>query len=117
MKGLQMNEITKYKVPAEIEKKILTAIELKKELEQYEAEIKNALKEAMEAYDIVSVKNDKYSVTLATRKSYKAVGEIPKEFTKPTLDTTRVSTYVKLNGEVPEGIEESETKHITWRAK
>jgi hypothetical protein len=112
-----MNEITEYKVPAEIEKKILTAIELKKELEQYEAEIKNALKEAMETYNIVSVNNDRYSVTLASRKSYKVYGNIPKGFSKLTLDSGRVSTYVKLNGEVPEGIEESETKYITWRAK
>jgi len=109
--------LTKYNVPAEVEKKIVTAIELKKELAKYEAEIKEALTEAMIANDIYSIKNDSYSVTLATRATYKASGDVPAEYSKLVLDTTKVGTFDKLYGEVPEGIEKSETKYITWRAK
>ena len=72
--------LTAQTVPKEIERKILTAIELKKELEEYEKEIKESLLEAMQANDIYSIKNDKYSVTLVTRKTYKAEGAIPVEF-------------------------------------
>jgi hypothetical protein len=108
--------LTKYSVPKEVEQKILTAIELKKELEQYEVEIKEALMSAMEQNDIYSIKNDRYTVTLATRNNYKA-SEIPAEFQKIVLDTTKVATHDKLYGEVPKGIEKSQTKYITWRAK
>jgi hypothetical protein len=109
--------ITKYNVPAEIEKKILTAIELKKELERYEAEIKVALKDAMIENDIYSIKNDKYTVTLATRATYKEEDQIPFDFQKVALDTKKVGDYEKLYGEVPKGVKKSETKYITWRAK
>jgi 23S rRNA maturation-related 3'-5' exoribonuclease YhaM len=109
--------LTAQTVPKEIEKKILTAIELKKELEQYEKDIKEALLEAMEANDIYSIKNDKYSVTLTTRKTYKAEGSIPVEFQKLALDTAKVASAVTLYGEIPKGITQSETKYITWRAK
>lgn len=112
-----MNEITTYSVPKEIEKKILTAIELKKELEQYEKDIKTALKEAMEAHDIYSIRNDVFTATLATRKTYKATGDIPTEFSKPSLDSSKVSKFVDLYGETPEGIEQSETKYVTWRQR
>lgn len=118
MKGLKMT-ITKYNVPAEIEKKILCAIELKKELEQYEKDIKEALLEAMEANDIYSIKNDSYSVTLATRATYKAdeLEAVEPKFIKPALDTKLVGDYVKLYGDLPQGVTKSESKYITWRAK
>jgi len=54
-----MNGITTTNAPKEIELKILTAIELKKELEQYEKDIKEALLEAMEANDIEKIDNPK----------------------------------------------------------
>lgn len=109
--------LTKFNVPQEVEKKILIAIELKKELERYEHEIKEELTEAMEANNIYSIKNDSYTVTLATRKSYKTQDEVPAEFAKSVLDTAKVSAHIKLHGELPEGVSESETKYITWRAK
>jgi hypothetical protein len=109
--------VTTYTVPKEIEKKILTAIELKKELEQYEKEIKEQLTEAMIANGVYSIKNESYSVTLATRNTFKAVGDIPTEFAKTTLDTTKVGSHYKMYGEVPDGIEKTESKYITWRAK
>lgn len=111
--------ITKYSVPAEVEKKILAAIELKKELAKYEEEIKSQLTQAMIDNDIYSIKNDNYSVTLATRNSYKCddMDSIDPVFTKLGLDSTKVSSHYKLYGELPEGVEKSETKYITWRAK
>lgn len=109
--------VSTYTVPAEIEKKILTAIELKKELEQYEKEIKEQLTQAMIEHDVYSIKSDTYSVTLASRTTFKATGDIPSEFVKESLDTTKVGSYYKMYGELPDGIEKSETKYITWRAK
>lgn len=109
--------ISDYTVPKEIEKKILTAIELKKELEQYEKEIKEQLTKAMIENDVYSIKNDSYTVTLATRTTLKATGEIPKKYQKITLDSSKAGIDYKLYGEVPEGLTKSETKYITWRAK
>lgn len=108
--------LTKYSVPKEVEKKILAAIELKKELESYERDIKDALTEAMEKNDIYSIKSEKYTVTLATRSNYKA-DKVPAEFSKIVLDTTKVATHDKLYGKPPKGIDKSQTKYITWRAK
>lgn len=106
--------LTTSTVPKEVEKKILVAIDLKKQLEQYEKEIKEELLEAMKANDIVSIKNDAYTVTRATRATYKGENN---QFMKSVLDTTRVGAYVKLNGELPKGVEKSESQYITWRAK
>ena len=109
--------VSTYTVPAEIEKKILTAIELKKELEQYEKDIKDQLTQAMIEHDVYSIKSDKYSVTLATRQTFKATGDIPQEYQKVSLDTAKVGSDFKLYGELPDGITKSETKYITWRSK
>jgi len=109
--------LTKNTVPAEVERKILCAIELKKELAKYEEEIKEELFKAMKEHDIVSIKNDAYSVTLATRTTFKASDAIPTEFAKTVLDTTKVATHAKLYGEVPAGIETNTTEYLTWRAK
>ena len=109
--------VSTYTVPAEIEKKILTAIELKKELDKYELEIKDDLKKAMIENDVYSIKNDKYSVTLATRNTFKAVGNIGEEYQKLVLDTSKVSDHYKIYGELPDGVEKSETKYVVWRAK
>jgi hypothetical protein len=109
--------LTKYSVPAEVEKKIFAAIELKKELAKYEEEIKSELLEAMKKNDIISIKNDLYSITLAKRVSYSAEDEIPTDFSKTVLDTTKVATHAKLYGEVPTGIKSTTTEYITWRSK
>ena len=111
------NQITPNSVPKAVEQKIKTAIELKKQLEQYEKEIKDELLQAMIDNNIKSIKNDSYSITLATRMSYKPTGDIPEGYSKTVLDTTKVSTHAKLYGVAPEGIEASESKYITWRAK
>jgi len=111
--------ITKYSVPAEVEKKILAAIELKKELAKYEEEIKSQLTQAMIDNNIYSIKNDNYSVTLVTRNNYKCddIDNIDPVFTKVGLDSTKISSHSKLYGELPDGIKQVETKYITWRVK
>jgi hypothetical protein len=111
-----VNDITTNSVPKAIEQKIFTAIELKKQLEQYEADIKNELLQAMSDNNITSIKNDLYTITLASRKSFKVHGNIPAGFSKPTLDSAKVSSHYKLYGELPKGIEVSTTEYITWRS-
>lgn len=111
-------QITTNSVPVELEKKIKTAIELKKQLAQYEREIKDELHEAMLANNILSIKNDSYTISMASRASYNPkTNEIPTEFQKVVLDTSKCATHEKLYGELPEGIEKNVTQYITWRAK
>lgn len=85
-----------------------------KELEAQKKEAEATLLEAMIANDVQKIEGDWGYVTRATRKSYK--GSNP-EFMKSVLDTTKVSAHVTLNGELPEGITQSETQYITKRFK
>lgn len=111
-------EISTTSVPKEIEVKIMAAIDLKKQLEKYEKEIKEELLQAMQDHNILSIKNDNYSITLASRSTYSpASSEIPTDFAKTVLDTSKVSTYEKLYGKTPNGVEKKTTNYITWRAK
>lgn len=110
--------ITSTSVPHELELKIKTAIELKKQLEEYEKEIKDTLQKAMIQNNIINIKNDSYTISLVKRTSYSPeTDELPEAFIKTTLDTTKVSMHEKLYGSIPEGITKKETKYITWRAK
>ena len=110
---------TTYNIPSAVERKILTAIELKKELEQYEKEIKAELQDVMIAHNIKSINNDKYVVSLVERPTYKAddLSTLDPSFIKQSLDTTKVGAYLKLNGSTPEGITTSNTMYVSWRAK
>lgn len=110
-------ELVKIGVSSELQKKILTAIELKKELEVYEKEIKDALRLAMEEYEVDSIKTEDFTASMVTRTTYSASGEIPKNFQKVVLDTKKVADSVLLYGGVPDGIEAKQTKYISWRAK
>lgn len=110
--------LTTNSLPAEIERKLLATIELQKKLEQYETELKAELLEAMEQHDIVSIKNDNFTISLVERTNYKGnVNEVPTDMLKTSLDTTKVGNYVKLYGELPKGVEQSKTKFVSWRAK
>jgi len=114
-----MNDITTYSVPKEIEKKILTAIELKKELDQYEKDIKTALKEAMEQYDIKKIDNDNYYVTLVPKTTYKAkeISGVDPTMIKSVLDTKKAGQYDTLYGELPDGVTKTVTSYIRWDTK
>jgi hypothetical protein len=113
----QEKNISKMIVPSPIEKKILAAIELKKKLKQYEEEIKSSLLEIMDKNEIKSIKTMDYSITLATRRNYSPIDEIPEDYQKTVINTSKIDTYVKLYNEIPPGIQVSETKYITWKAK
>ena len=58
-------------------------------------------------------------ITLAERTNYKAedIGEVPAEFIKQALDTTKVKAQATLTGELPAGVVESKTQYITKKFK
>ena len=111
-----MTKISKNNIPQEVEKMITTAVALKKQLKEYEDNIKSAMLEGMIKNNIKSIKNENYTISLVTRKNYKVEGDIPQEFSKEILDTSKVSSYTKLYGKLPESINESEIQYITWRS-
>lgn len=114
-----MNELTTTNIPAEVQKKIVTAVELKKELERYEAEIKEEMLKVMNELDLAFIKNDHITISKATRTTYSAedLEQVDPELTKITLDTTKVGKLAKLYGKLPKGVESKETQYITWRVK
>jgi len=110
--------LTTNSLPAQIERKLLATIELQKQLEQAEADLKAELLEAMKEHDIVSIKSDSYTITRAKRSSYKGdVNKVPTTMLKTTLDTTKIGQYEKLYGIVPDGIDKVETEYVMWRSK
>jgi hypothetical protein len=111
--------LTTTTVPKSIEKKILNAIKLKKQLEQYESEIKTELLEAMKDNNIVSIKNDVFTATIAKRTVFSApeMSNVPSEYKKSVLDNSKCSQHYGLYGSTPEGVEMNETEYLTWRAK
>jgi len=110
-------ELSKYTLTKQLENKIVGAIQLKKELEDRESEIKQELMEAMDKYQVTSIKNPNFTISLVARANYKADGAIPTDFQKIVLDTSKVSTHDKLYGQPPKGITKSETKYIKWGSK
>lgn len=113
-----MKKLSTESLPAKLERKLYNIIDLQKRLAEQEQDLKAELMEAMEKHNIVSIKNDMYSITRAERTSYKAdVEEIDPQFTKLAMDTTKVSNYKKLYGELPENITETITPYIVWRIK
>jgi hypothetical protein len=85
-----------------------------KKLEVAKREAEATLLEAMVANDIVKLEGDWGYITKAVRKSYKGFNE---DFTKVVLDTTKVAAQVTLTGQLPDGIEQSETPYITKKFK
>jgi hypothetical protein len=110
------NEIG-YNISAELQQKISYALELKKQIEAIDAEIRNELLENMAKHDIKKIDNELFSISLVSRNNYKAVDGIPADFAKLTLDTTKIGNYEKLNGEIPAGVKKTITNYIMYRAK
>ena len=54
-------------------------------------------------------------ITLASRKNYKVVEplELPDEFKTLSADTAKIKAHEVLTGELPAGVETSETQYIT----
>jgi hypothetical protein len=98
----------------------LRYISLQKDLKELEAELDDqwkSLQSAMEANGVTKIDGEWGSITLASRKNYKEVGDVSDEFKKTVLDTTKVGAHATLNGELPEGIEVSETNYIVKKFK
>jgi len=85
-----------------------------KEMEVKKKEAEATLLEAMVANDIVKLEGDWGYITKTVRKSYKGTNP---DFMKSVLDTTKVSAQVTLTGELPEGVEQTETPYITKKFK
>lgn len=109
--------VSTYTVPKAIERKILKAIELKKQLEEQERSIKEELQTVMEEHGVYSIQSDNYIITLVTRSNYKAteIGKVPTDYLKQALDVTKVANFDKLYGKLPKGVEKSQIKFVTWR--
>lgn len=58
-------------------------------------------------------------ITLASRKNYKVVDadELPDEFKTLSPDTAKIKAHETLTGELPAGVETSETQYITKKIK
>jgi len=98
----------------------LRYVSLQKDLKALEADLDEqwkSLQKAMEANGVEKISDDWGSITLASRKNYKEAGEVADEFKKTVLDTTKVSAHATLTGELPEGVEVSESKYLTKRFK
>lgn len=58
-------------------------------------------------------------ITLAERTNYRAedIEQVPDEFIKPALDTTKVKAHATLTGQLPDGVSESKTQYIIPKFK
>lgn len=108
---------TNDQLSVDIQMKMRLAFELKQQFDELDAIIRDALKTAMIEHGIKSIKTDEFNVTLASRATYKCTGDIPADFQKISLDTARVGTYDKLNGELPDGIVKNEIQYIAYKNK
>lgn len=110
-------QITANSLPAEVAFKIRTTIELKKQIKQYEKEIKDDLLDAMMKYNIPSIKHEDYIITLDKRTSYTGnLDEIEDVYKKQSLDSAKITAHATLYGSLPANIEEKSTHFITLRA-
>lgn len=114
-----MNDLSTTNIPAEVQRKIITAVELKKELEKYEAEIKEEMLKVMQDLDLSFIKNDKITITRASRATFSAedLSQVDPRLTKVVLDTTKVGQIAKLYGDTPKGVQVKNTEYLTWRVK
>lgn len=85
-----------------------------KALEVAKKEAEATLLQAMVDNDIVKLEGDWGYITKAIRKSFKGSNS---DFMKSVLDTAKVSAYVTLNDQLPEGVSQSETTYITKKFK
>lgn len=115
----ELTNITETSLPQSLEAKIVLAISYKKQLEQYESEFRDILLKEMNARGIKQIKTDMVTVTAAERVSYSIsdTDKVDKSLLKQVLDTSKVSSHVKLYGEVPSGVDKKTTDYLLWRAK
>lgn len=98
----------------------LRYVSLQKDLKELEKDLDDqwkSLQKAMAENDVNKIDGDWGSITLANRKNYKEKGAVADEFKKTVLDTTKVSAHATLTGELPEGVEVSETSYLVKKFK
>jgi hypothetical protein len=101
--------LSKVNVSQDVEKKILTAIELKKELEKYETEIKGSPNDGYGASRSRHNQNRLFHSKLKSLGQPTLQKKFLKNFRKVVLDTSKVAKSVTLYGGVPDGIETKKT--------
>lgn len=89
------------------------------ELKAKHDEVLEQIKQAMIDNDVTKLEGDWGYITLAERSTYKAtdLSEVPDEFLKQTLDTTKVKASATLSGILPAGVVVSKTQYITKKLK
>lgn len=93
-----------------------------KELKAKHDEVIAQITEAMIANGVTKLEGEWGYITLAERTTYKLedgvdISELPAEFSKLTLDTTKVKAEATLRGKLPAGVVESKTQYITKKLK
>lgn len=72
-----------------------------------------ALQQLMETQGVKKIKGDWGHITLAERRTLKAVVQLPPRFYKKTLDTDKVRAYETMKGHLPEGVQQTTTKYLS----
>lgn len=90
-----------------------------KELKAKHDAVIQQVQEAMEANGVQKISGDWGYITLSERTNYKAedIAAVAPEFTKATLDATKVKAHATLTGQLPAGVSESKTRYITKKLK
>lgn len=88
-----------------------------KDLEKQKKEAEATLLEAMQEHGVRKIEGDWGYITLATRQNFKEIGKLAPRFTKTVLDSAKVKAHYTLTGELPAGVEVSETNYLTKRIK
>lgn len=114
-----MTKLSTNSVPKTLEKRILTAIKMKQELDQFERELKDELMKAMKDNDVTKIDSGSYYVTLVGRSNFKIVDseKVSDDFWTQSLNSRAVSAYDKLYGKAPDGVEKSTTEYLRWGEK
>lgn len=101
-------------------KMFLRYVSLQKDLKELEKELDDqwkSLQKAMEENGVDKISDDWGSITLASRKNYSFIGKVAPEFEKTVPDTTKIAAHATLTGELPKGVEVSETKYLVKKFK
>jgi hypothetical protein len=101
---------------AELESQLKTA---EKEAKEATELIKNAMIEQGVSKIEINLPDVTGYITLAERTNYSTedISQVPEEFTKAALDTTKVKAHHTLKGELPAGVVESKTQYVTKKFK
>lgn len=111
--------LTTTSVPKKLEKKVLNVIKMKKQLEEYEKDIKQEIFYAMKDNDITQIKTDKYTFSIVNKINFKTddITQVDTKCTKVVLDNNKCSQYLGLYGMTPKNVRKEETQYLMWRSK